>query len=93
VLEMPCSELVTRCWDERDDGLYRQFTFPNFAEAWTFMTAVAELAEAQDHHPDWSNSFNVVDIRLCSHDVGHIVTARDHRLAKSINAVMGEPDE
>jgi 4a-hydroxytetrahydrobiopterin dehydratase len=48
------------------------------------------LAEEQDHHPDWSNSWNVVEINLCSHDKGRTVTDRDHRLAESINAMLKE---
>ena len=52
------------------------------------MGKVAALAEAQDHHPDWCNSYNVVEITLCSHDKGRTVTARDHRLAASINELM-----
>jgi 4a-hydroxytetrahydrobiopterin dehydratase len=54
------------------------------------MTKVARIAEEQDHHPDWSNSWNVVEIRLCSHDKGRTVTARDYRLAESINTLLEE---
>lgn len=75
-------------WDERPDGLYRRFEFPSFAEAWAFMERVAALAEAQDHHPDWCNSYNVVEITLCSHDKGRTVTTRDHRLAAAIDELM-----
>jgi 4a-hydroxytetrahydrobiopterin dehydratase len=80
---------MTSGWDERPDGLYRRFDFKNFAEAWEFMSKVAVLAEQQDHHPDWSNSYNVVEITLCSHDAGRTVTSRDHRLAKAINELVG----
>jgi 4a-hydroxytetrahydrobiopterin dehydratase len=52
------------------------------------MTKVAAIAQVQDHHPDWSNVWNVVEINLCSHDSGRTVTARDHRLADSINAIV-----
>ena len=84
---------MTSGWDERPDGLYRRFDFKNFAEAWEFMSKVAVLAEAQDHHPDWSNSYNVVEITLCSHDAGRTVTGRDHRLAKAINELVGDHGE
>ncbi len=77
-------------WTEQDHSLYRKFTFANFADAVAFMIKVAALAEEQDHHPDWSNVWNVVEIRLCSHDAGRTVTARDHRLAESINALGNE---
>lgn len=77
-------------WKQNPDGLHRRFEFKNFAEAWEFMNKVAVLAESQDHHPDWTNSYNVVDITLCSHDAGRTVTTRDHRLAESINELLGE---
>lgn len=77
-------------WDERPNGLYRRFEFRTFADAWAFMEKVAALAEAQDHHPDWCNSYNVVEITLCSHDSGNTVTARDRRLAASINELMAQ---
>ena len=81
---------MTVGWEEHPDGLYRRWEFENFGEAWAFMGKVAELAERQDHHPDWSNSFNVVEITLCSHDAGRTVTGRDHRLATSINEMLWE---
>ena len=79
---------MAEAWQEVDDALYKKFVFTNFAEAFGFMTRVAAIAEAQNHHPDWSNSWNVVEINLCSHDKGRTVTARDHRLAESINALL-----
>ena len=79
---------MTLGWVEKDNSLYRKFEFANFAEAFEFMTKVAAIAQVQDHHPDWSNVWNVVEIHLCSHDAGRTVTARDHRLADSINALV-----
>ncbi len=81
---------MTFGWEERPNGLHRRFEFKNFAEAWEFMSKVAVVAEQQDHHPDWSNSYNVVDVTLCSHDKGRTVTDRDHRLALAINAMIGQ---
>ena len=77
-------------WVEIDGSLYRKFIFPDFVAAFSFMTKVSALAEAHDHHPDWSNSYNVVEIRLCSHDAGRTVTARDHTLAEAINELVDE---
>lgn len=71
-------------WREDDNGLHRTFVFADFAEAWSFMSKVAVLAEEQDHHPDWSNSWNTVDITLISHDK-RAVTERDRRLAAAID--------
>jgi len=79
---------MTLGWVEKDNSLYRKFEFANFAEAFEFMTKVAAIAEEQDHHTDWSNVCNVVEINLCSHDAGRTVTARDQRLADSINAIV-----
>ena len=75
-------------WDVVDGALHRRLTFADFAAAFAFMTRVAKIAEEQDHHPDWSNSWNVVEISLRSHDVGGVITERDARLAQRINEVL-----
>ena len=74
-------------WCHEDNALRREFTFANFKEAFAFMTSVAEMAEAVDHHPDWSNSYNTVAIALTSHDKGR-VTQRDSSLAEQINTLV-----
>ena len=72
---------------QRDGGcLCRQYSFADFRAAFAFMGQVAVLAEALDHHPDWCNSWNRLDIRLSTHEAGGI-TARDVRLAGAINAL------
>ena len=78
---------MTLGWIEKDNSLYRKFEFANFAEAFEFMTKVGAIAEEQDHHPDWSNSWNIVEISLCSHDKG-TVTQRDHELANAIDELL-----
>jgi 4a-hydroxytetrahydrobiopterin dehydratase len=78
---------VADVWVETDGALYRKFSFSDFAEAFAFMTRVAAIAEAQNHHPDWSNSWNTVEISLRSHDKGSI-TQRDHQLAKAIDEIL-----
>ena len=72
-------------WTLAGDGksIHQAFKFKNFAEAWSFMTRVALLAEKADHHPDWSNSYNKVEISLSTHDAGG-VTKRDIALAQAI---------
>jgi 4a-hydroxytetrahydrobiopterin dehydratase len=52
------------------------------------MTRVAMAAEKMDHHPLWTNVWNTVEIWLSTHDAGDIVTEKDHKLAKKINAVL-----
>lgn len=75
-------------WSVRSDGkaLEKTFTFDTFAMAFSFMGKVAQEAEALDHHPDWYNSYNRVEISLQTHDVGGI-TKLDIALAKAINSI------
>ncbi len=75
-------------WDMRLDkaAITRHFEFHNFSEAFAFMTRVAMLAEQQDHHPEWSNVYNRVDITLTTHDAGGL-SARDIAMAKAIDAI------
>ncbi len=76
-------------WVLRKDGaaITRQFKFRDFAQAWGFMEQVAALAEAQDHHPEWSNVYNRVEITLTTHDAGGL-SARDVQLARDIDALV-----
>ncbi|MCB1701408.1 MAG: 4a-hydroxytetrahydrobiopterin dehydratase [Pseudomonadales bacterium] len=74
-------------WVVDKQKLYRQFEFGNFVEAFGFMSRVALLAEAMDHHPEWSNVYNRVDIHLTSHDVAGI-SARDFTLATRIDGLL-----
>lgn len=68
------------------DALRRSFVFRDFAEAWGFMSRIALLAEKQDHHPEWCNSWNRVEIVLTTHAAGGL-TARDIALAQAIDAL------
>ncbi len=72
---------------EGRDAIRRSFRFRDFSEAWGFMARVALLAEAQDHHPEWSNVWNRVEILLSTHDAGGL-SARDLRLARAIDALL-----
>lgn len=75
-------------WKEDNNTLYRKFEFKNFSEAFGFMTRVAIEAEKMDHHPLWKNVYNIVEIWLSTHDAGDIVTEKDRKLAKKINALL-----
>lgn len=74
-------------WTEENNTLKASFQFKDFMEAFGFMTEVAFHAEKQNHHPNWSNVWNRVDIHLTTHDAGNTVTEKDHRLAAAIDAV------
>ncbi|MBL6454232.1 4a-hydroxytetrahydrobiopterin dehydratase [Belnapia sp. T6] len=73
---------------EGRDAIRREFRFADFSAAWGFMNRVALLAEAQDHHPEWSNVWNRVEILLTTHDAGGL-SARDVKLARAIDALLG----
>lgn len=75
-------------WTEEENKLKKSFTFQDFTEAFAFMTRVAFLAEAQQHHPNWSNVYNRVDIFLTTHDKGNVVTEKDRKLAKAIDQLL-----
>ena len=79
-------------WALAEDAksIHQSFKFKSFAEAWSFMSHVSLLAEKMDHHPDWSNSYNKVEISLSSHDSGG-VTQRDLDLAKAITDFVWLP--
>ncbi len=71
--------------DADGSGIRRQLVFADFNAAFGFMSRVALAAEVQNHHPEWSNTWNRVDIRLSTHEAGGL-TERDFRLASFIDA-------
>lgn len=71
---------------EGRDAIRRRFRFADFSAAWGFMARVALLAEQHDHHPEWSNIWNRVEILLTTHDAGGL-SARDVALARAIDAI------
>ncbi len=75
-------------WREEDNKLKRTFQFKDFSEAFAFMVRVAMAAEKMDHHPNWSNVYNRVEIELSTHDAGNIVTEKDRRLASQIDQLV-----
>ena len=86
------AELLTRLAGWQDvpgrDAIRKTFKFADFSEAFGFISRVALAAEKQNHHPEWSNVWNRVEILLTSHDAGGL-TARDERLALEIDALAG----
>jgi len=74
-------------WTEKDNALHATVKFKDFVEAFGFMSSVAILAEKQNHHPEWSNVWNTVNIKLTTHDAGNTITDKDHKLAESIKQI------
>ena len=75
-------------WVYDHNAIHTAFEFQDFKEAFMMMTRIAFEAEKLQHHPDWSNVYNRLDIALSTHDAGG-VTDNDFQLAKVINALMG----
>ena len=74
-------------WKQEGDALAKTFQFGSFKEALSFMVRVGFEAEAMDHHPDWTNVYNRVAVRLNTHDAGGKVTAKDVALARKIEGI------
>ena len=74
-------------YDESRDAITRSIVFTDFAEAFGFMTQVALIAEKADHHPEWRNVWNRVEILLTTHDAGGL-SERDIELAEAIDAIL-----
>jgi 4a-hydroxytetrahydrobiopterin dehydratase len=74
-------------YDAEGDAITRDFKFKDFSEAFAFMTRVALLAQAADHHPEWSNVYNKVTIKLTTHDAKGL-SAKDTTLAGEIDKLL-----
>lgn len=68
-------------------GIEKTFSFKNFKLAFAFMTRVAEVAEAMNHHPEWKNVYNKVEVRLSTHDAGGF-TEKDVKLAQAMEKAL-----
>ncbi|RYE37133.1 MAG: 4a-hydroxytetrahydrobiopterin dehydratase [Sphingobacteriales bacterium] len=75
-------------WKEDNNKLYRKFEFKDFSEAFAFMTRVALAAEKMDHHPEWKNVYNTVEVWLSTHDAGNVVTEKDTKLSAKIGKLV-----
>ena len=70
------------------EAIAKRFTFPDFNQAFGFMTRAALVAERMNHHPEWSNVWNKVDVTLATHDAGGL-TALDIKLAQEMDKIAG----
>jgi 4a-hydroxytetrahydrobiopterin dehydratase len=75
-------------WARAGAAISKLFTFKDFNQAWGFMCRVALLAEKRDHHPEWRNVWNKVEITLTTHDAGGL-SGRDFELATAIEQLPG----
>lgn len=75
-------------WKEENNQLKKTFQFKDFSEAFAFMTRTAFIAEKMNHHPEWRNVYNAVEISLSTHDAGNMVTDKDRKLADAIDKLL-----
>lgn len=74
-------------WTYNNSAIEKSFTFKDFSEAFAFMTRVAMIAETLNHHPDWSNVYNKIKIRLSTHDANGI-TDKDFAFAEKVESLF-----
>ncbi|MGD9917095.1 MAG: 4a-hydroxytetrahydrobiopterin dehydratase [Paenirhodobacter sp.] len=86
--ELPPLEATGWRAAETGDAIRKVWKFKGFSEAWGFMARAALSAEKLDHHPDWTNRYNVVDVTLTTHSAGGL-TALDLKLALRLDALAG----
>lgn len=75
-------------WEIKEGQLYKKFVFTDFVSAFNFMSKVGDEAEKMNHHPKWTNVYNVVEIWLCTHDAGNMITEKDKQLAETIDRLF-----
>lgn len=78
-------------WDYYDNAIHTEYEFENFKDCFSAMSRIAFECEALNHHPDWSNTYNVLNISLSTHDKGG-VTNLDFKLAKAIESIVEEEE-
>ncbi len=77
-------------WKEENKQLHRSFEFKDFVAAFAFMKKVAFAAEKMGHHPNWSNVYNKVDIKLFTHEANDSITEKDVNLSKEIDKIFNQ---
>ncbi|MCX6352830.1 MAG: 4a-hydroxytetrahydrobiopterin dehydratase [Bacteroidetes bacterium] len=74
-------------WKEENNSLQKTFTFKTFADAIAWMVKAAPIIDKLDHHPEWTNIYNRVEVILCTHSAGNIVTEKDRELAEELDKI------
>lgn len=75
-------------WELSDNQLKKTFEFKSFEAAMEFMQRASRVIGELDHHPEWTNVYNRVQVSLCTHDAGNVVTPKDYSLAEALDAVF-----
>jgi 4a-hydroxytetrahydrobiopterin dehydratase len=75
-------------WTEANNALQKTFTFKSFGDAMAWMTKASYIIEKMDHHPEWTNIYNKVHVRLTTHDAGNTITDKDRLLAAALDEVV-----
>lgn len=74
-------------WNQKDNALVKTFVFKDFPSALAWMVKAGYAIEKMNHHPEWTNVYNKVVVKLTTHDAGNTITDKDHQLAKILDAV------
>ena len=74
-------------WKEESNALHKTFEFKDFKEAMHFMTSSITPVESLNHHPEWSNTYNKVTVKLTTHDAGNTVSEKDRKLAEALDQI------
>ena len=77
-------------WKEENNSLSKEFIFKDFVSAFAWMTQVAIWAEKMNHHPEWSNVWNKVSVKLTTHDAGNVITDADRSLAAKMDEIFND---
>ncbi|APX99995.1 4a-hydroxytetrahydrobiopterin dehydratase [Lacinutrix venerupis] len=78
-------------WNYADHAIHTEYEFKNFKDCFSAMSRIAFECEALNHHPDWANTYNVLNIKLSTHDAGG-VTLKDIKLALAIEGIVEEEE-
>ena len=74
-------------WKESNDSLTKTFVFKSFEDSMNWMQKAAKKIDQLNHHPEWTNIYNTIHVKLNTHDAGGIVTEKDHQLASILDDI------
>jgi 4a-hydroxytetrahydrobiopterin dehydratase len=86
-LVLSCYQLMDNNWIEEKNSLNKTFVFSDFLSAINWMQKAAPRIEASNHHPEWTNIYNKVHVKLCTHDAQNTITEKDRTLANLLDSI------